>query len=109
MKNSNVTRNYINTFHEYSFVNEIKLSTFISPSKGSATSSIGHVWHNLNVPRSSYIVTPALCDHYAVGVIFKVKHENPPKTTSFRDFSDINTKLFAENMDAEFLLCSPPV
>ena len=27
MKNSTVTRNYINTFHQYSFINEINLPT----------------------------------------------------------------------------------
>ena len=98
---------YINTFHQYSFVNEISLPTFISPSNGSAVSSIDHVWHNLNVPRYSYAVSPALSDHYAVCVIFKVKHDSPPKIVCFRDFSDIiNTVCFAENVDAEFLLFS---
>ena len=80
-----------------------------TPSRRSATSSIDHVWHNLDVPRSRYVVSPALCDHYAVCVIFKVKHDSPPKTIRFRDFGDINTERFAENIDAEFLLCSPPV
>ena len=60
MKKSTVTRKYINMFHQYSFANEINLPTFISPSRGSATSSIDHVWHKLNVPRSSYVVSPAL-------------------------------------------------
>ena len=40
MNNSNVTRYYTNTFHQYSFVNETNLPTFISPSNGSAISSI---------------------------------------------------------------------
>ena len=38
MNNSNVTRTYINTFHHSSFVNEICLPTFLSPSNGSAIS-----------------------------------------------------------------------
>ena len=66
MNNSNVKRNYIKTFQQYSFVNEINLPTFISPSGGSAISLINHVWHNLNV------VPPAFSDNYAVCVIFKV-------------------------------------
>ena len=90
MYNSNVTRNYINTFHQYSFANEINLPTFISPSNLSAISSIYHVWHNLNVPRSSYVVSPAPSDHYAVYVIFKIKYDSPPKTFRFRDFGDVN-------------------
>ena len=36
INNSNVTRIYINMFHQYSFVIEIILPTYISPSNGSA-------------------------------------------------------------------------
>ena len=109
MNNSNVTRKYIITFRQYSLVNEIKLSTYIWPSNGSATSSINQVWHNLNVPRTSYIVFHALPDYYAACVILRVKHDNPPKTIRFRDFSDVNAERFAENIEAEFSLCCPPV
>ena len=105
----NVTRNYMKTFHQQSFVNKINLPTFISIGNGSAVSSIDHVWHNLNVPRSSYVVFPALSDHYAVCVIFKVEHDSPPKTIRFPYFSDVNTEHFAENIEAEFHLCLPPV
>ena len=108
-KNSFATRNYINTFHQYSFVNENNLPSFILPRKRSAISSIDHVWHSLNVPRSSYVVSLAPSDHYAVCVIFKIKHDSPPKTNCFRDFNDVNKERFAENIDDEFLLCSPPV
>ena len=57
MNISNVTRIYINTFHPFSFVNEINLPTFILPSNGNVISSIDHVWYNLKVPRSSYVVS----------------------------------------------------
>ena len=70
VNNSNVTRNYINMSHQFSFVNEINLPTFNSPNNGSAISSIDHVWHNLNAPRCSFVVSPALSDHYAVCVLF---------------------------------------
>ena len=70
IKNSNVTRNYNNMFHQYRFVNEINMPTCISPSNASSIASIDHVCHNLNIPRCSYVVFPALSDHYAVCVIF---------------------------------------
>ena len=54
-------------------------------------------------------MSPALSDHYDICVIFKMKHDSPPKTILFRDFSDVNRERFAENIDAEFLPCSPPV
>ena len=78
MNSSNVTRNNINKFHQYSFINDINLPIFTLPGNGSVISSIDHVWHNLNVPRSSYVASPALTDHYAVCVIFKVKRDSPP-------------------------------
>ena len=60
-------------------------------------------------PRFSYVVSPTLSDQYVVCVFFQVKHESPLKTIRFRDFSDVNTEGFAENIDAEFLFCSPSV
>ena len=86
MNKSNVTRNYIIPFQRYSFVNEINLPTYISLSNGSAISSIDLVWHNLNFPRSSYVVSPAQSGHYTVSANFKVKHDSPPKTTRFLKF-----------------------
>ena len=43
------------------------------------------------------------------GFFFKVEHDCPPKTTRFRDLSDVNTDRLAENIDADFLICSPLV
>ena len=83
MNNSNVTRIYINKFHQYSSENEINLPTFFSPSNGSAISTIDHVWYNLNAPTSSYVVSPAICDPYAVRVIFMVTHVSHPKQFVF--------------------------
>ena len=70
---------------------------------------IDHVWDNLNFPRSSYVISPALSDHYVICVIFKIEQDSSPKTIRFRNFSDFNRERFAENNDAEFLLCCPPV
>ena len=60
MINSNVSHIYINTLHQCSFVNEINLPNFISPSNRSAISSTELVRHNLDIPRCSSVVSPAL-------------------------------------------------
>ena len=80
---------------------------FFSSGNVSAISSIDQVCHNLNDQSSSYVVSPALSDHYAVCVLFKVKRDSPQKTICYRFFSDVNTERFAENIDAEFFPCSP--
>ena len=48
MNHSSMARNYIDGFHQYSFVDEIILSTYISPSDGNATSSIDYIRYKLN-------------------------------------------------------------
>ena len=34
LSNSNAMRNYVDTFHQYGFINEINLPTYVSPSTG---------------------------------------------------------------------------
>ena len=92
--NSNAMRNYVDTFHQYGFANEINLPTYVSPSTGIETSSIDHLWHILNCSRCSYVVSPALSDHYVVCVIFRINCDCPPE-------------LFALNMENEFISCPP--
>ena len=55
-------RNYVDTLHRYGLINELNLPTYVSPSTGIDTSSIGHLRHNLKCSRLSYIVTPAISD-----------------------------------------------
>ena len=62
--------------HQYSFVKEINLQTYISPTDGNTTSSLDQTWHNQNSPRGSYLVSPALSDHFAVCVAFGVKGDS---------------------------------
>ena len=38
--NSNAMRNYVDTFHQYGFINKINLSPYVSPNTGIETSSI---------------------------------------------------------------------
>ena len=108
MNHSNKVRNYTDEFHQYSFVNETNLPTYILSSDGSTTSSIDHTWHNLNSPRGSYVVSLALSDHYVVRAIFKVKYDKHPKSIRFKDYSEVDAEYSAANIDSEFLYCAPP-
>ena len=80
-----MARIYIDVFHRYSFVNEINLSTYISPSDGNVASSLDHNWHNINSKGGRYVASPALSDHYAVCEIFKGRQDSPQKSIEFRN------------------------
>ena len=47
LSNSNVMRNYVDTFHRYGLTNEISLPTYDWPSTGIDISSFDHFWHSL--------------------------------------------------------------
>ena len=63
LSNSNPLRNYVDTFHQYSVLNEIKMFMYALPRTGIATSSIAFLGHDLNYPEPIYIIYPALSDH----------------------------------------------
>ena len=102
-----MARNCIDVFHRYSFLNENNLQTYISPSNGTPIASLDHTWHNLNSQGYSYVVSPALSDHYAVCVIFRVKHNSTPKSIRFREYIGANAERFAAKFDSVFLYLSP--
>ena len=89
-----MARNYIVVFYQYSSVNEINSPTYISPSDGNATSLLDHTWRNLNSPRGSYVGFPALSDHQAMCVVFRVEHDSPPKSIRFREYTEANVERF---------------
>ena len=108
LSNSNALRSYVDTFHQYGFINEIILSTYVSPSTGIHTSLSDHLWHNLNCSRRSYLVTPALSDHCAICVTFRINHDRPPLSITFREFGESNAEVFASHLESEFISCSTP-
>ena len=57
MNRSDIARNYAGVFHQFVFVNETILPIYISPSDGYAISSIDHIWHKLNSPGGSFVVS----------------------------------------------------
>ena len=78
--NSNVIRNFVDRFHQYGHINNTNLPTCVSPITGVNTSSMNHLSHNLNCSRRSYVVSPALFEHYAKRVIFRINHDSPPQS-----------------------------
>ena len=59
-------------------------------------------------PFAMYVVSPALSDHNAICVIFRINHNSPPTSIRFRDFSEANAEPIASNTKNEFFSCSPP-
>ena len=106
LSNTNAMRNYVDTFHQYGLINEINLPTYVSPSTGFNTSSIDHLWHNLNCSKRSKVVSLSLSDHYVFCVIFITNHDTPPNSKIFRDFSEANAELFALNIENEYIFFS---
>ena len=98
--------NCIDVFHQCSLVNETNLPTFVSPSDGTPTSLFYHIWHKLNGQRGSYVVSTALSDRYTVCIIFKARHDSPPKTIRFGDYSEAYAQNQSANFENEFVFCS---
>ena len=46
------------------------------------------IWHNSKSLGDCFVVTPALSNHYAVFVDFKVNHDTLPKSIRFRDYNE---------------------
>ena len=108
ISNSNAMRNHVDTFHQYGLINKIVFPIYVTPITRIDTSSIETLNQNLNCTRRSLFVFPALLDHYPIHVKFRANHNNPPKSISFRDFSETNAKLLASKIDIEFFRCSLP-
>ena len=97
----NVQR-YVNLFNSYGLQNEISLPTYICPSDLSEKSCIDHIWHNLSISCNSFVIEPAIADHYAALTVFKTIIEKKPIKLNFRDFSTRNVANYLENISTEF-------
>ena len=94
--------------NSYGYVNVINLPTFISPITGRAESCLDHVWHNQRETCASFVLQPAIWDHYAVARIFNAWHNNDRIQIVFRDFSESNTQKFESNVTNVFDNCVLP-
>ena len=86
-RNFQSVRNYIDVFAEHAFVNEINLLTYVLPSTNARTSCLDHIWHNLKIPRKSFIIHPNLSDHYATCLVFNKKIHSKLEPIKFRNYS----------------------
>ena len=105
---NNTSLDYQSIFSSYGYQNEITLPTYVSPSTLSDKSCIDHIWHNLSLRSSSFILTPNISDHYAVSVIFETLINIRPYLKRYRDYSDANVKTFLKNCENEmraFVMC----
>ena len=71
-------------------------------------SCLDHVRHNLRETCASFVLQPAVSDHYAVACIFNACHNNDRIQIVFRDFSERNTKKFESNVTNFFDNCVLP-
>ena len=102
----NVQR-YLNLFTSYGLQNEITIPTYVCPSDFSEKSCIDHIWHNQTIQCNSFIIEPAIADHYGALSVFKTQMSKKPIKLNFRDFSRRNVDKFLDNIQAEFAnLCT---
>ena len=101
-------QNYINTFYEYYYVNEISLPTYHSPVTNTDTTCLDHMWHNLSSQRSSFVIGPNLSDHYATSVIFDQRIRYNPEKIKYRDFSSQKMETYERELSAIFEQFDPP-
>jgi len=99
---------YTNLLESYGLVNEVNLPTYVAPTTFEEKSVLDHIWHNLIIDRKTYVVRPALSDHYAVIVCFQNHINNKELKIKFRDFSENNIDIFVNSMQGEFSSCNPP-
>ena len=57
---------YVNTFSQHGYINEINDATYHSPITNSDISCLDHILTNFYVPKESMIIKPNIADHHAV-------------------------------------------
>ena len=101
-------KQYVDTFRQYGYINEINHATYHSPITNSDISCLDHILTNFNFPKESIIVKPNIADHHAVCLNLKTNFKEETKNIKFRDFSVRNVDLFIAGLNTEFLNYAPP-
>ena len=104
----NHSTDYIDIVSSYGLQNVIDVPTYISPISGVELSSLDHICHNLRFSCNSFVIEPALADHYAVACIFDANSSEKYKKIQFRDVSAKNIEKFDNEVQNIFMQCSPP-
>ena len=108
--NKNIDRsvaNYIETYTQYGFSNEINLPTYVSPITNTALSCLDHMITNINLTKKSIVIKPNISDHYPICMFFTKNINLPCKKVTFRDFSESNVLKFREHVEREFRAYMP--
>ena len=67
-----------------------------------------HLWHNLSIDNTNFVIGPNLSDHYAISSLFDKNIDLKPKSFQFIDFSLVIRQRFSSNIDTEFSAFNPP-
>ena len=98
-------QDYSNLFLSHGFVNTINLATFILKNK--ELSCLDHIWNNIGIISSSYVLRPALSDHLYVAIVFETKIHNHQVKICFRDFSEPRKNAFLSMVGYNFSTFNP--
>ena len=103
-----LVQDYIDSYTQHAFTNEISLPTYHSPITGSDISCLDHILTNLSLDKTSLVIKPNLSDHFATALILSKEIPSPPKVIKFRSFDSGRIENFKENITDEFSRFSPP-
>ena len=105
--NNSISQDFVDLMNSFGLINEIDCPTYVLPSSGELLSCLDHIWHNLEIERNSYVISPNLSDHMPVAVVFGRNLNSEPKKIKFRDFSQGNCSRFLGALSSEFSAYTP--
>ena len=98
LDNNAVTRDFAALMRSHGFINCITEPTFIKHNDKKPSSLIDHIWHNLKVDFSSYVIEPPMSDHMSCLLCLDFSPKSPLFKHSFRDYSMQCRSKFAESI-----------
>ena len=104
--NPNILR-YKNILNCYCSENSITIPTYVSPSTLADESCLDHILYNFSNETVSYVLEPALADHYAAITIFDTSSIKKPISLKFRDYSMENVRNYSGSIHSEFQSFDP--
>lgn len=103
----NIVTHYCDIGYSYGFNNEVNIKTYVSPITGQDKSILDHIWHNLTFKCVTFVIRPALSDHYSVVTVFDTTINEQLTRIRFRDFSRHNIDIFKTQMVTEVNYFNP--
>ena len=96
--NDNKISQFSQCMHTFGYSQYISRASYFSPIVMKPTSLLDHIWHNLNLQLSSYVIFPPFSDHMAVCIVFDKKIIRNNVMIKFRNFSIENKSKFLINL-----------